>query len=175
MAIEKSEIKMAVAHELGCGFDDALEKAQQDIHRWEGAKTAFKEAAAGVEALCAHIQRDLKEEKFDATAANAARNYVRRAAAICENLRLKAEVHEQRAHGRVEALETSVKLTKKLYDAEEAKLQALKEHQEGADDEEKSDETPTNGRQRPPSRPVGARPPSPNHRNRGASPDSSSE
>ncbi|MGD9728060.1 MAG: hypothetical protein AB7L09_00140 [Nitrospira sp.] len=161
MGIEKSEFRMAVAHELGLGFDDALEAAQVDTNKWAGAKTAFAEASTAVEKLLAHIAQDVKEEKLTIEESNAAQNYVRRAIALCENLRLRSEVHEQRAHGRVEALSTVVKITKTFHDKEAAKAQALKAHEElqtiaaleGVDLEVAGPQ------RRPPSRPSGARPP----------------
>lgn len=151
MGVEKSEIKMAVAHELGAGFDDALEAAEQDILRWDGAKTSLKSAAAAVEALIAHAKRDLEAEVIDEERFVLVRKWLQRATEVVRNLRTQAEVHEQRAHGRVDAFKTTVKLTKKLFDNEEAKLKGLQEHVE----EEPTGEVPRHT----PARPTGTRPP----------------
>lgn len=151
MGVEKSEIKMAVAHELGAGFDDALEAAERDIYRWDGAKTSLRGAASAIEGLMEHAKRDLDAELLNEESFKLVRKWVQRATEIVRNLRTQAEVHEQRSHGRVEALKTSVKITKKLYDDEQAKLKALQEHVE----EEPTGEVTRLG----PRRPTGVRPP----------------
>lgn len=151
MGVEKSEIKMAVAHELGAGFDDALEAAERDIYRWDGAKTSLKSAATAVEGLIAHAKKDLELEAIDEETYKLIRKWLQRGVEVVHNLRIQAEVYEQRAHGRVEAMRTSVKITKRLYDEEEAKLRALQEHVE----EEPTGEVNRLG----PRRPTGVRPP----------------
>ena len=154
MAIDKSELKMAVAHELGAGFDDALERAAADTNKWVGAKTALGDAATAIEKLLAHISQDVKDEDMTIEQSTAAQKYVRRAAEICRNLKLKAEIHEQRAHGRVEALGTVIKVTKNLFEKEKSKVEALKAHAETEDEEPDAEVS-----RRPTGRPTGARPP----------------
>lgn len=152
MGIDKSRFKMAVAHELGASFDDTLEKANEDVHKWAGAKKALGEAAVGIDKLLAHIAQDVKEEKMSIEESNGAQKWVRRAAEICRNLQLKADVHEHRAHGRAEALRSVVEITKKYHDKERAKAEAILL---------RADETalvaPEEG-SRPAARPVGVRP-----------------
>lgn len=128
MSIEKSEFKKEVAHDIGCRLDDVLEEAQREIHRWEGAKTSLNGAKLAVEQLFAHVAQDVKTSKLSPEGAEAAQTYVRRAAGILDNLRLKAEVHEQRAFGRVDGLKQAVTAAKKIYDVEEAKAEALLSH-----------------------------------------------
>jgi hypothetical protein len=125
MGIDKSRFKMAVAHELGASFDDTLERANEDVHKWAGAKKALGEAAVGIDKLLAHIAQDVKDEKMTIEESNAAQQWVRRAAEICRNLQLRADVHEHRAGGRVEALKTVVEITKKYHDKEKAKATTL--------------------------------------------------
>jgi len=102
--ISKSELKVAVAAEFEQGFAGAKKAAENDALRWDGAKTSLKGVATAVEALLAHIAKDAKEGILKETEAKAAQTYVRRAVEVCRNLRLKAEVQEQRARGRQEAL-----------------------------------------------------------------------
>jgi len=151
MGIEKSEIKMAVAHELGAGFDDALEAAERDIYRWDGAKTSLKNAATAVEGLIAHAKKDLDLEAIDEETYKLIRKWLQRSVEVVRNLRVQAEGHEQRAHGRAEALRTSVKITQRLYEEEAAKLKGVQGH----DEEEPNGEVPRLG----PARPTGIRPP----------------
>jgi len=151
MGVDKSEVKMAVAHELGAGFDDALESAQHDIYRWDGAKTSLRSAAQAVEGLIAHAKRDMDAEILDEEQFVLVRKWLQRSAEVVRNMRIQADVKEQRAHGRVEALQTSVKITKKLYDDEQAKRQAVSQHTEEEPDG-------TVERLGPP-RPTGTRPP----------------
>jgi len=158
MGAEKSELKMAVAHELGAGFDDALEKAEDDAQKWIGAKTALADAAKSIEALLAHVSQDVDEEAITIEAGNAAQKYIKRAAEVCLNLKLKAEVHEQRSYGRVEALKTVIKVTKTLHDREGSKVEALKAHEEREALKESEGLLSEGVERRPPARPSGARP-----------------
>lgn len=149
MSIEKSELKKEVTQEIGSRLDDALEEGQREIHRWEGAKTSLGGAKLAIEQLFAHVAQDVKVQRLSNEGAEAAQSYIRKAAGILDNLRLKAEVHEQRAYGRVDGLKQAVTTTKKIYDAEDAKVAALAAHVE-------EDVPPTPGPAE--ARPVGARP-----------------
>ena len=151
MGRQKSEIKMAIAHELGTGFDDALEAAEHDIYRWDGAKTSLKSAASAVESLIAHAKQEVEGGNRDEEKFALVRKWLIRATEVVRSMRTQAEVKEQRAHGRAEALRTTVKITKKLYDDEAAKLKALSEHVE--DDPDGTVE------RLGPARPTGVRPP----------------
>jgi hypothetical protein len=143
VGVQKSEIKMAVAHELGNGFDDALEAANRDCYRWDGAKTSLKKAVTAIEGLVEHAKRDLDAETLTDEQYVLVRKWLQRSAEVIRNLNAQAEIKEQRAHGRVEAFKTVVKITKKVYDDESNKRDALLEQPD-------SDET------RPvPERPVG--------------------
>jgi hypothetical protein len=59
VSLEKSKLKMAVLHDVGSRFDDSLEVAEQDIYRWEGAKTSLKGAKLAVEKLLGHIRDEV--------------------------------------------------------------------------------------------------------------------
>lgn len=146
MGSEKSELKMALAHELGASFDDALDAANRDVYRWDGAKTSLGNAAAAVEALVGLLKKEMDveakkgEQVVDEELFVFGRKWIVRAAEVVKNLRLQAEIQEQRSHGRVEALQTSVKITKKLYDVEEKKLRASAEPTQDQEQEASSGE-----------------------------------
>lgn len=131
MSVEKAEIKMAVVHDLGCGFDDERERAEQDVLRHAGGAKSLRDAAKAVEVLLAHIAREFKGEKITPAQAESATLYVKRSAEICRNLALAAEVAEQRAHGRVEAYRSVIKTTKQIHDAEQKKIESLRSGEEG--------------------------------------------
>lgn len=149
MSTDKSELRKEIAHHIGCKLDDALEESERDIYRWDGAKSSLSGAKLAVEKLLAHIAQDVKTQKLSAEAAEAAQTYVVRAASILDNLRLKAEVHEQRAHGKTEAFKLSVAIAKKYHDDEEAKAKARDNYPE---------ELPADPSVPRPARPIGTRP-----------------
>lgn len=131
MGAEKAKLKMELAHELGCEFDDTLDKAKEEILRWNGGARSLRECAKAVEGLIGHIAKDLKSEKISPEAADFGSLYIRRAVEVCRNLALKADVMEQRSHGRVDALNVVIKITKQVHTTEEQKLIALESPTEG--------------------------------------------
>jgi hypothetical protein len=106
--MDKAELKQIIAEDLSEDFLDAEQVAAVDASSWQGAKKALSGAAKLVDALLTHIDPDYTEEQSEA-----ARLSIRRAAEVCHSLRLKAEVHEQRALGRIEAFRIAVKMIQK--------------------------------------------------------------
>jgi hypothetical protein len=129
MSIEKSEIKAAFVHALGCDADDDLEAAQRDVLRATGRGQAAQVMENEITKIIAKLSSDMDSDdppfrtpedfqkaKFylGACLAKAAT-----LAKTSDNLRLQME-------GKVMAFEHTIKRLAKVREAEERKAQALK-------------------------------------------------
>jgi len=150
MNLDKSELKIGVAHELGCRLDDTLESVQKDVLRFEGATQAFLQAAQAVEALLTHVDKDIAEGKFGLEVAGDIKKYLVRASQVSANLAKQAENNRLIHSGRVQAMEMSVKIVKKFQEDEATKVANFKKAlSEGAIVEEASGLGPALGGPRP--------------------------
>jgi len=121
--ISKAEMKVSIAGEFEQGFDEMKQAAHDDSIKWDGAKTALNGAASSIDALLAHIARDVKEDKLTQEEAKACQLYVRRASEIARNLKLKAEVHQQRARGRAEAMKMASDMATRMGQQSQRKVE----------------------------------------------------
>ena len=122
MGIEKAEIKKAVAYDIGCSLEDALEAAKNEVHRWEGSKLAYRQAADGVNALVVHLKKDVEAGELGLEEAEGIKRWLMRGTEICRNLGLQSDALICKAKGKIEALEKSILMVKKVHDREEQKI-----------------------------------------------------
>lgn len=126
----KAEIKIATVGQIGSKIDDAVEAATKELHSYEGAEQALKQAIKSLEGLNAHVDKDLDEGKLEdmgpLQVAESIKRYIARCMGLVQNLATTAEVTCWKARGKVEALNTQVKILKGMYDAETAKLEGLR-------------------------------------------------
>lgn len=144
MGLEKAELKRETANEIGNALEDVLEQGRLAQARKSGEADAWGAAAKSLEGLLGLVSRDVDEGKLDLEEAKLAKTWLLRAVngakgAAAEHL---AAFHV--AKGKVEALEVAVGVTKRIFDREATKAEALAQD-DGA-----------NGRGR--ARPVGAHP-----------------
>ena len=161
MGLEKSEIKIGTIKGIGSRLEDQAEAAQKELASMEGALVSLKAAVKKIEALFAHVDTDIEEEKVpeDVLAvAKYAKTYVRRAADVVGNMAVAAEVGGHRLRGKLEGLQASVKTTKKELDSEVAKVEAIANALEsGTLSIEDSDELPERPTGVHPGNPIAAR------------------
>ena len=104
--VSKDELKSLICEELQDSFFEAEQLAANDAASWQGAKKSLGGAAKLVKDLLGYLKdEELTEEQVEAVT-----RYINRASEVCNSLRLKAEVHEQRALGRIEAFRISSKM-----------------------------------------------------------------
>jgi hypothetical protein len=125
MSLEKTEARAAGIHEVGMRMDDLLEGAQQEVNRSEGAALGLLQASKAVIALNGHVDTDITEGKYDLVVAEHVKRYVARAAQVVETLAQKARNQQLAAMGQVQGMQTAVAVTKKMFDAEQAKGAAI--------------------------------------------------
>lgn len=122
--ITKSEMKLAISGDFHKGFEEAKRAEFENSYRWDGAKSSLRGAAKKLEDLEGHITKDVKEGGVSDEAAEYARLYVRRAVEVVRSLRLKAEVHEERSKGRMEAFGIALSMTDRAMAQAKIKIDA---------------------------------------------------
>lgn len=127
MSIDKSNIKIGTAHELGCRFDDALESINKDLYRLEGASTAYKHTVQTISELISAVEREYSEGKMNEGTFNSVKKYFEKAHAVLRQQTSQAENNRCVQLGKIQAMQSAVLITKNLIDEEEMKLQRAKE------------------------------------------------
>jgi len=129
MSLEKAEARAAGMHEVGMRMDDLLEAAQTEIARFEGAALGLLQASKAVQQLAGHVDDDIKEGRYEGLEplkiAEVVKRYISRAAQVVENLAHNAKNQQIQAAGQVAGLQSAVAITKKMFDAEKAKGEAI--------------------------------------------------
>ncbi len=126
MNIEKAEVKLGTAHELGCRLDDSKEAFQKEVSQWEGANAASLQITKGIEDLAKHVDKDIDQGLFDLETGVKIKKYITRAAAVASSVAAQASNNTLVARGKVQAMEVAVTVAKKLYDEERSKVEAYK-------------------------------------------------
>jgi len=79
MSIEKAEVKVGTANEIGNRLDDVLEGTTKDLYRLEGAAVAYRQAVQAVEVVSTVIDKDMDEGKVGLEEASLIKKYLERA------------------------------------------------------------------------------------------------
>lgn len=149
MSIEKAEIKVGTAHEIGCRLDDLLDGVNKDLYRLEGAATAFRKGAESVAALAKIVDGEIDKGEYDLEVATRIKRFIGRAQQMLVNLAVNADNNRITQVGKVQAMQTAVGAVKKFKDAEEAKVNSIRQAMLSSNGEAVAGEP----------RPVGVRPP----------------
>lgn len=126
MSIDKTDIKVGAAHEIGCRLDDVLDGATKDMYRLEGAASAFQQATKSIESLMKIVDKDLDGDKIDLETIKVIKSYVQRAHNVMINLSSQAETNKLTQSGKVQAMQKAIEITKKFKDEELNKAQNLR-------------------------------------------------
>ena len=125
MNVNKAEIKIFTAHELGCRLDDLLESNTKDMYRLEGGVVALRQATTALEGLLAVVDKEMDAEKFDLEQAKEIKRYVQRAIQAVTNMVLNTDNNRIAYGGRMAALGLAVEIAKKYQDEESKKIASL--------------------------------------------------
>lgn len=120
MNVNKAEIKIFTAHELGCRLDDLLESNTKDMYRLEGGVVALRQAVTALEGLLVVVDKEMDADKFDLEQAKEIKRYVQRSIQAVTNMVLNTDNNRIAYGGRIAALTSAVEIAKK-YQAEESK------------------------------------------------------
>jgi hypothetical protein len=155
MGIDKSELKILIANNIGADIEDQLESSKRTVHQLEGAVAALGQAATAVPlGVIAKIDKILEEGviKDDMPALQVytlLKKYVTKCGDFLQHLSEVEKLKVTSQHGEVRGIEFSLGLIKKIKDDEIKKVEALAKFLE---DESKSPNIDRRGR------PVGAHP-----------------
>jgi hypothetical protein len=129
MSIDKSEIRIGLANEIGNTLDDALEAAEKEISFFEGGNNALQQVGERVQALAKDVDKDLDEGLIkELEVAALVKRYITRAVGIIGTGARSAENKRLQAEGKTIAFRSSVKAVKKVIDAEQAQLRTIIAH-----------------------------------------------
>lgn len=148
MSIEKAEVKIGTANEIGNRLDDVLEGTTKDLYRLEGASVAYRQAVQAVEVVSSFLDRDVNEGKVGLEEATLIKTYLEKARQNVQGQATQAEHNRVVQLGKVQAMQATVQIVKKFRDDEESKAKRLREAAEQLEAETGQ----------PISRPVGMRP-----------------
>jgi len=125
--VNKAEIKIFTAHELGCRLDDLLESNTKDMYRLEGGVVALRQAVTALEGLLVVVDKEMDADKFDLEQAKEIKRYVQRSIQAVTNMVLNTDNNRIAYGGRMQALGLAVEVAKKYQDEESKKIAALQE------------------------------------------------
>jgi hypothetical protein len=131
--IEKAEIKIFTANEIGADLEDMMEQAQKAEHMHEGAKIALADAYKKVNALADYLHKTIEDGELNLAEIDTpekieglVRRYIGRCAGVIENLGLMAQNAQLGAAGMVAAYKNAMKAPMKVMEAERKKIDAVK-------------------------------------------------
>lgn len=126
MNLDKSDVKVGAANEIGCRLDDMLESQTKDLYRHEGMVTAFRAGALAVENLEKLIDAEMDEGKVELETAVLLKRWVARARHVLTNLSQQADNNRIMQTGKISAMESAVAATKKFKEEEMARAATLR-------------------------------------------------
>jgi hypothetical protein len=121
MSIEKAELKLAMAHEIGVRLDDLLDAAHKTEHRLSGVPEWLRRAAQAVLQSHAEIEKAVEAQKLDLEQAKQQKDLITEAHKRVMALIGQAEAEARVASGCVRGLQLAVTCTKRAHDEEAAK------------------------------------------------------
>jgi hypothetical protein len=132
--VEKAEIKILTAHDIGADIEDMMEQARKAEHMHEGAKLALGDASRKVNALADHLKKSIEDGELKLGEVDApqkiealVRKYIVRAVNLLENLSLIAQNSQIGSAGMVAAYKNAMRAPVKVMEGERKKMEALKE------------------------------------------------
>lgn len=127
MSAEKSDIKIGAAHELGCRLDDSLETMEKDLYRFEGVIAAYRQAFQTSADLLVILDKDLSSEKLTQEEYQTVKRYADKLHNILKSQSEKAESNKHVQHGKIQAMQAAVLITKRFKEEEELKRTVSRE------------------------------------------------
>lgn len=128
MSIEKSELKVAFAHSLGCDADDDLEAAQRDALRATGRIQAARVMEAEITKVIGKLKLDMDSEEPPFSTPEAYQKgafYLRACLAKAATLAKQSDNLRLQMEGKVMAFEHTIKRLAKIKESEEHKAAAI--------------------------------------------------
>lgn len=132
--VQKSEIKILTANNIGAGLEDLLESAKRNEQQAIGAKMALSDALNKVSAISAVLRKDIEdgaitEEHYSDLhgVERLIKRYIGRCVGVVDNLATASIASTSLAAGRVSALTKAMDIPKRVIEEESRKAKAIVE------------------------------------------------
>lgn len=132
MSVEKSEVKVHTANDIGVAIEDLLEQAQRAEKMHEGAKLILAEAIKNVGLLPEHLERDITEGKVKLdelgsleAISGLVRKYLGHVQNMLENMRLGSQNAAIGSAAMAVAYQKSMGVAQRVRDTEKSKIDAV--------------------------------------------------
>ncbi len=115
MSTTKAELRLMILHDLGADAEDQLEAARTELHRREGAQSAFVASARAVEQLMVPVQAEVSSGALTLEQGKLILGWLQRAYGVCESMHATARQHVAAQGGAVAQAEKFVGMVKKKW------------------------------------------------------------
>lgn len=136
----KSELKILLANNLGADIEDSAEAYERDQYRHEGAAVGAQKVIKAIQALSAHVSKDLDEGKFSdfpepIVAAKLIKDWLGKAIEAASGVGAQAEASKIHSQGKVAGVRAIIEALQKQNQLETRKLQQYREAEEAIEEE----------------------------------------
>lgn len=130
MTNEKAELKLAVAHSIGCDIEDDLESTNRDMLRASGQLQAAFSLETKINVVIEELDADMKSASppfKDQDSLDNAKRYLSRTMAACSSEVKQSSDLRLQLEGKIQAFSQMIQRIKHICDAERRKINAVKE------------------------------------------------
>lgn len=122
MSVEKSNIKIDTAHEIGCRLDDSLETMQKELLRIEGSTLGLRASLSIVAEKIIQLDKDVDEGKLTQDESVIYKKCLEDLHRNIKNQVISVENSRFVQFGRISSLELAVAITKSFCEEEAKKV-----------------------------------------------------
>lgn len=129
MGIEKSELKIDMAKNIGQHYAALIKEGSEEVLRCEGERRAYQQAAEALNPIFARVDQDLQNSKFDEVSeplafAKMVKDYLVLVVSSLESLKARAEVNKIHTLGNVNGILKASEYIQRIAASEQGKLEA---------------------------------------------------
>lgn len=158
MGIEKAEIKIGLAKDLGRKYAEMAKALDVTLHKIDGEQEGYKKATLSLKSIYQRVDDDLDAGRFEGLGpleiAKVVKTAITQVGGCLDNLTEEARASKFKTQGRLDGLVKAIEVVQKVADSEQGKISALVAALEEADLSSSEGSTA----QGPSRRPVGHRP-----------------
>jgi len=125
VSVEKAQIKMSTAHEIGARLDDVLEATERDALRIEGGVEWIARAVVLAATAQKRVEVDVDSGKMDLETAKLVKDAIGRLGADLSKLGAQAGAELHGTRGKAAGLNAAVAVAKQAFEVEKAKAEAI--------------------------------------------------
>jgi len=122
MNLQKSEMRMVMAQEMGKTFEARETALNAEVHRFEGAIGALKQCYEKMDSVKAFYQREVDDTKFDEKDLELVFRVIDRCKGVAESLADTAGAQKLMRQGEALEAKRSLDLVEKMFQDEHAKM-----------------------------------------------------